>query len=302
MTAGRKWMVAVVVGLVGVLALYYGVISGPSEEPVIESDGAGDASALAPDPTLAMRETSLPPRDPVIDRSPAGNNGFLSDSVEKVASAPPTDTAGAPFNIVGPDGAMQPVTIAHDPSDSLVRDLSKSNARPVISPDPGKGDVVLPQANQPAIVDPVKPNTPATTPGATPAVAPTNLPPKFETYVVKEGDTMSSIAATWFGDGRKWELIAKANPLVDPTKMQVGQKLNLPPKDAQREKPKLAAGSREYVVRSGDTLVSIARALYGDGAHWKKIYEANKSAIGSNPDNIREGVKLTIPQLASRSS
>ena len=100
--------------------------------------------------------------------------------------------------------------------------------------------------------------------------------------------------ASWFGDGKKWDLIAKANPLVDPKKMQVGDKLNLPPKTAEREKPK--PGSKEYIVRPGDTLVSIARAIYGDGAKWKTIYEANKKTIGSDPDDIREGTKLTIPE------
>ena len=311
MSAGRKWMVAVVVALVGVLALYYGVLSGP------EADPATEGGMLADDPTLAANdeesmENAQPQRGTSFDRPASTSSGFLSDSVgggnesDTPATTSQRDLAAlGPYNIIGADGKAQPVTIAHDPSSSLIRDLSSSGARPVVTPDPGKGDIVVPSSGAPPIVDPVgttstpevKPNTPA----STPAAATTTLPPKFETYVIKAGDTMSSIAATWFGDAKKWDLIAKANPLVDPTKMQVGQKLNLPPKTAEREKPKLAPGSREYIVRPGDTLVDIARAMYGDGARWKAIYDANKSAIGADPDDIREGIKLTIPQLASRS-
>ena len=300
MSSNRKWMVAVVVALVGVLALYYGVLSGPSEAPAMEG------GALADDPTQEPAEKVTmggePTRDPALDHTAAsnGNAGFLSDSVNNMSAGPPVNQgATQSYNVVGADGSIQPVTIAHDPNASLIRDLAGA-AKPVVTPDPGKGDVV--QRNAPPIVDPTKTATaPATTSPSTPAAATTTLPPKFESYVIKDGDTMSSIAQSWFGDAKKWDLIAKANPLVDPTKMQVGQKLNLPPKDAKRAQPKLAAGSREYTVRPGDTLITIARALYGDDAQWKKIYEANKSKIGSDPDDLREGIKLTIPQAASRS-
>jgi LysM repeat protein len=309
MSAGRKWMVAVVVALVGVLALYYGFFSGP------EADPATEGGMLADDPTLASNDEAsmenASPRDTSFDRTIAGGSGFLSNSISGAGNNDPAATtqsdmaALGPYGIIGADGKVQPVTIAHDPNDSLIRDLSSSGARPIVTPDPGKGDIVVPQGGAPAIVDPVKtaatPEVKPNTPAATPAAATATVPPKYEAYIVKDNDTMSSIASSWFGDAKKWDLISKANPLVDPTRMQVGQKLNLPPKTAEREKPKLAPGSREYIVRPGDTLVDIARAVYGDGARWKTIYDANKSTIGSDPDSIREGVKLTIPQLASRS-
>ena len=55
------------------------------------------------------------------------------------------------------------------------------------------------------------------------------------------------------------------------------------------------AAGETYTVVSGDSLSKIARNHYGDGAKWKQIYEANKEAIGDNPDNISAGLVLTIP-------
>lgn len=64
--------------------------------------------------------------------------------------------------------------------------------------------------------------------------------------------------------------------------------------------------TQSYVVKSGDCLWNIAKKFYGDGSTWKKIYNANKSAIeadakkhgyksSSNGHWIFPGLKLTIP-------
>jgi LysM repeat protein len=52
---------------------------------------------------------------------------------------------------------------------------------------------------------------------------------------------------------------------------------------------------RVHVVKPGDSLWKIAQQLLGDGNKWPKIYDANKAAIGANPDLIRPGLRLTIP-------
>jgi LysM repeat protein len=54
------------------------------------------------------------------------------------------------------------------------------------------------------------------------------------------------------------------------------------------------AGSRSYVVQSGDTLVSISRKFYKTPARWKKILEANKKNI-DNPEKLKIGQDLIIP-------
>lgn len=50
-----------------------------------------------------------------------------------------------------------------------------------------------------------------------------------------------------------------------------------------------------YTVKSGDSLSKIAKDVYDNAGQYKKIYEANKDTIGPNPDLIKPGQKLTIP-------
>lgn len=136
------------------------------------------------------------------------------------------------------------------------------------------------------------------------AISAPPTPPQTSEYTIRAGDTMSSIAEQWFGDETMWALIAKDNPWVDPSRMQIGQKLRLPHKDAVLEpapqpKPKAAppaaVDKASYTVRSGDTLARIARDLYGDVAKWRAIFEANRKAIGSDPGDLKPGMKLTLP-------
>jgi nucleoid-associated protein YgaU len=54
-----------------------------------------------------------------------------------------------------------------------------------------------------------------------------------------------------------------------------------------------------YEVQSGDTLLSIAQQYYGDVTLWRQIYDANKDTIGSDPDKLQVGMKLTIPPKQS---
>jgi nucleoid-associated protein YgaU len=49
-----------------------------------------------------------------------------------------------------------------------------------------------------------------------------------------------------------------------------------------------------HTVKKGDTLWGIAKKYYGNGAQYKKIYNANKSKI-KNPDLIYVGQKFLIP-------
>lgn len=52
---------------------------------------------------------------------------------------------------------------------------------------------------------------------------------------------------------------------------------------------------KTYTVKSGDCLWNLAKKFYNDGSKYTKIYEANKSIIGVNPNLIYPGQVLKIP-------
>ncbi|WP_425827139.1 M23 family metallopeptidase [Streptomyces fractus] len=61
------------------------------------------------------------------------------------------------------------------------------------------------------------------------------------------------------------------------------------------------ADATTYTVKAGDTLSKIAKAHDVDGG-WKKLYEDNKDAVGSNADHLKIGVKLDLGGAAGSDS
>jgi nucleoid-associated protein YgaU len=104
-------------------------------------------------------------------------------------------------------------------------------------------------------------------------------------YDVKKGDSLWLIASNIYGDGFKWQLIAKENGLSDPNKIEVGQKLIVPTlTPAQKEKIEIPS---EYKVLRGDNLWKIATIYFNDGYQWTRIW-------GLNRDKLRDPGKLEI--------
>ena len=52
-----------------------------------------------------------------------------------------------------------------------------------------------------------------------------------------------------------------------------------------------------YTVQPGDTLESIAGAIYGFDALGQALFEANSGVIGSDPTSLAAGTVLTVPVL-----
>ena len=91
-----------------------------------------------------------------------------------------------------------------------------------------------------------------------------------------------------------------AKPKADFSNVQSGQSTTAPP-PKPLEAP-AAPGARTHVVASGDSLWKIAKKHLGNGNKWKLIYEANKGTIGPNPDLIKPGQVLTIPEIRNEGS
>ena len=68
----------------------------------------------------------------------------------------------------------------------------------------------------------------------------------------------------------------------------------IPPVEPEPEVEPEDLKTMYHTVAKGDSLFKISELFYGQGRHWKVIYNANKAAI-KNPDVLPLGLKLRIP-------
>lgn len=266
-------------------------------DSAITGTAADRADSLSNEGNQASPPSSRPLANPSVAMNIADPTG--------PESSPPTHTPAA-SGAGSPNGSGSTSSSTHSASKTEDVKTVGGNGRGMTPPgvQQSKPTQAVPSRNAPLgpppAATPTKPQPQAGGDSKTNRATP---PQTFE-YVVKSGDTGSSIAEAWFGDKNKWTLISKANPLVDFRKLQIGQKLRLPAKDAPVEsiKEQVAADKTSYTVRPGDTLAKIARELYNDVSKWELIYDANKATIGSDPADLKPGMKLKLPPGASASA
>lgn len=117
-------------------------------------------------------------------------------------------------------------------------------------------------------------------------ISDTNMTVSMESYTVKEQanegfDFIVSIKLKQYRPfGTKVVKVSKNSATVS-----VNRKTTNSPAPKQND---------TYTVKKGDCLWNIAKAIYGDGSKYTKIYEANKDKI-TNPNLIYPDQVLTIP-------
>lgn len=142
-----------------------------------------------------------------------------------------------------------------------------------------------------------------------PAAAPTTptAAAEYTVYVVQNGDYLAKIS-------KKFNVtissIKRLNPSIKKDVIRVGQKIKLPGKvdvgvqaapvatatagaakksaKAKKSYAPYAGATKEYVVKSGDTLGSVA---YGNGINIRQLKELN----GLSGDSLKVGQKLKVP-------
>jgi len=121
-----------------------------------------------------------------------------------------------------------------------------------------------------------------------------------ETYTVKQGDNLWTVAEKLYGSGYNWVDLAKANKLQNPGLLYIGAKLSVPnvaPKTPTAQNNTLQQTNpitgTSYTVVKGDYLWTIALRAYGDGYKWVTVAKANNL---KNPDIIHPGNVLKLPR------
>lgn len=82
------------------------------------------------------------------------------------------------------------------------------------------------------------------------------------------------------------------SPAAAPSPVQIAPASASP---SPSPSPSPVGGGESYTVEAGDTLATISERFYGDPTLWRRIYDANRTTIGDNPDSLRVGTALQIP-------
>lgn len=51
-----------------------------------------------------------------------------------------------------------------------------------------------------------------------------------------------------------------------------------------------------YVVKEGDSIISITKKITGGTSRWQELYNLNTAIIGNSPNSIYTGAKLVLPE------
>ncbi|HEX8911744.1 MAG TPA: LysM domain-containing protein [Humisphaera sp.] len=130
-------------------------------------------------------------------------------------------------------------------------------------------------------------------------------------YTIRDNDTFVSIAKATYGSSKYFQQIERANPGVNPNRLHAGQVIVLPDLSPAARAAKAPDGpfpvssdnrainpKTEYRVDTGDSLFRISQKVYGTHRMMDAIYDANRQAIGPDPEKLRFGMILKLPQLA----
>ncbi|MDG1838587.1 MAG: LysM peptidoglycan-binding domain-containing protein [Phycisphaerales bacterium] len=257
MTTGGKFILLAAVAAVVLLIVFYGGGPVPASASV-ETAKAPPAIATAPNPIVGKMTINTPTSSPTI-RSP--EKPLTMSRVAEVSQplAQAVDQAA-----VVEMGKNVPASVLP----------TKINSMPQRSTTTGR-------LLQPKV--PVRPPAPS--------ARPTRV-------TIRSGDTLTSIAARTLGNGNKWQQLLDANPKIDPRSLRVGGTLRIPTITPSRPVARVATPSlpgRRHRVGEGDTLSSIAIDYYGDSQRWSEIFEANRAALGGDPNRLVLDVVLVVP-------
>ncbi|MCE0485484.1 LysM peptidoglycan-binding domain-containing protein [Ornithinimicrobium sediminis] len=146
---------------------------------------------------------------------------------------------------------------------------------------------------------------------STPSTATATLTTEREranTYVVRPGDTLWSIAQQHLGFGHEYHRIVDLNSeklTGGAERVTPGMVLQLPVADNGAAIAEQRDQGQVVVVQTGDTLSGLAAQHLGEATRWPEIYEASTATVQpdgrrlADPDLIYPGWRLELPDTAA---
>ena len=126
-------------------------------------------------------------------------------------------------------------------------------------------------------------------------------------YVIKQGDTLKSIAEKYYGQATKERTIADLNFIEKPSAIKVGEEIIVDVKPLGRSEKVTSSlaktgqlpdpsldGAKTYIIQRGDTLGKIAREQLGNSGS-KSVNSLMKANPGLNASNLKIGEIIVIP-------
>ncbi|MBU1109412.1 MAG: LysM domain-containing protein [Candidatus Riflebacteria bacterium] len=126
-------------------------------------------------------------------------------------------------------------------------------------------------------------------------------------YVIKQGDTLKSIAEKYYGQATKERTIADLNFIEKPSSIKVGEEIIVDVKPLGKSEQVTSSlaktgrlpdpamnGAKTYTVQKGDTLGKIAREHLGSSGS-NSVNSLMKANPGLNARNLKIGEIIVIP-------
>ncbi|MEZ6243652.1 MAG: LysM peptidoglycan-binding domain-containing protein [Phycisphaerales bacterium] len=248
-------------------------------------------------------------RTPGLERSGATGHGLLSEALDSAPSQEPElalsdpdplgDTqdplegaSAAPIVIHQGSPPAETSTLAmDDPLAELMR-KARENGVPLTT-----STASMPESRSVNVPEPKR----------------TVAQPTYGEYVVQKDDSLYSISKRFLGSGERWKELRDLNKdrLPNGEVLRIGIRLRVPASreatstPTKTDRPATSAptktptkteskASREYEVKSGDTLGQIAQRECGSAKRVEEILELNKDRI-DDADEIYVGMKLRLP-------
>jgi tetratricopeptide (TPR) repeat protein len=122
---------------------------------------------------------------------------------------------------------------------------------------------------------------------------------KFVVHTIKPGESLSIVAKIYYGDYKKFPIIAEFNNMSDATQIKVGQKIKIPEIEGVpflTKKQEIKTGEKYIIhtIKPGESLSIVANIYYGDYKKYPIIAEFNNI---SEETQVKVGQKIKVPEI-----